>query len=319
MLEVGENENVNLSIEKFLVEEIDIEVEQEEVVFLAPDSPKSDDGKFVVRIPADKVRVVKQPKNKLASVTFESTQSLLKMGVLKRLEDPLLTWADIKKTATVFGAGNAVLLAFLVEFPIIVYTIQYGGYLLLFAGFLASRTGMVNTEDIGATTEKLAASIESGVAAAIHTGLTPAVKAVAPIALWVDLQTSGLVLCGLYVFASVVELFGLLFLTFLMFNFLFLYGKFQDQIIPAAQPLMAQAQEGVMKVFEMIPKYEKGKYDGANDAATNGTNGASAPPVKTSNKKTSAELRAAKKAKEEAAAAADSDDADKPAEKVEEN
>jgi hypothetical protein len=43
----------------------------------------------------------------------------------------------------------------------------------------------------------------------------------------------------------------------LLWNFLFLYGKFQDQIVPIAAPHCDKACEVLGKYWSMIPRYKK--------------------------------------------------------------
>lgn len=204
-------------------------------------------------------------------------------SLLPRLENSLLVWADVPRTATVYGAVNFFMLLLWMEVPLIILAIQYGGYLALALGLAGSKLGLINTGDLDAASASFVANLREFFSLFLDMALTPIVKALAPLVVWQDVSKSLMFLFGIYVCSGVVTVLGLFESVFLAFNMLFLYGKFQEEIIKAADPHLSKAKKVVMEdVIAKIPKYEGkaklsdispvkgGKPSPATGGATNG-------------------------------------------------
>lgn len=177
-------------------------------------------------------------------------------SMLPRLENPLLSWKDMTKTATVFSAVNLFMLLIWLEVPLMILAIQYGGYMALALGFIGSKLRLIDTVDLDAASTAFVAQLRELFGLFLDMALTPVVKKLAPIVVWSDITTSLLVLLCIYVFSGVVTTMGLFECVFLAFNVVFVYGKLQTEVIKAADPHLAKAKKAVVDAIGMIPKYE---------------------------------------------------------------
>jgi len=226
-------------------------------------------------------------------------------SLLPRLANPLLTWKDVGKSATVFGAVNFVMLLFWMEVPLMILAIQYGGYMALAAGLAGSKLKLVDSADLDAASTAFVAQLRELFGLFLDLALLPVVRKLAPIVLWTDTTTSMVVLLCIYVLAGVVTTIGLFECAFLAFNAVFLYGKFQLEIIRAGDPHLMKAKKFVMDLVGKIPKYEA-PAGGAAAAAKKAVAPAPAPAPAPAAAKTNGGKKNSPKKEPAAAAAAPS-------------
>jgi hypothetical protein len=166
----------------------------------------------------------------------------------------MLIWSDVKKSGAVFGLGNILLLSIFLDLPLLAYFIQYGGFILLGSGFVASK--LFPVEDLDASAEQFVGEVSKLFSFFRDSTITPLVKKITPLVMWKDFQSSVFTCVGIYFFSTIVAYVGILFLFFVVFNFLFVYGKTQDIVVPIMEPHFGTVYDLFENVVSKIPRYE---------------------------------------------------------------
>lgn len=168
----------------------------------------------------------------------------------------VVRWECTAKSGAVYTIGNLGLLAVWLEFPLVAYLVAYGGFILLAAGLLVKITKAVDIDNF--TVEQVFSKEQ---ALRLTSGLYGVFLSIANVALpvlfWRDVQTNLLVLFALYFFSGITSLISVTFLSLLVWNGTFLYGKFEKEILAIAGPHISQAQTLLAQYWAKIPRYQK--------------------------------------------------------------
>jgi hypothetical protein len=165
------------------------------------------------------------------------------------------------QTGTVFAVGNGLLLSLYFEFPLLAYVLSYGGLLAIAAGGVAKVTKAVNVDDI--TAEMLfPKDAASCVMDFVHSSVSKCLEVALPVVLWQDVQVSLLAGLVMYIVGFwIMSWLSVSLLVLLTFNGLFIYGKFQDEILQVAGPHLEIAAGECQKYWAMIPRYKQAEKE----------------------------------------------------------
>lgn len=174
---------------------------------------------------------------------------------LGAIENDILTWKNPSYSGAIFGIVNFIFVCMFFEVPLFAYFLAYGGILALVAGLLMKLTGKADADSFTLSTLVSLDDFKSGMEG-VYTFIDGILRGFAPIIFWKDVTMSCIALFAIYFISSFLEILSVELTVFLIFNGLFAYGKFQEQIRPVLNPQIEQGIEACKKYFNMIPKYE---------------------------------------------------------------
>lgn len=152
------------------------------------------------------------------------------------------------RTGIVFGVGNIVILAFYL-IPLTELLISYLPFLVLAAGGVAKMTLGPNGY------ENLPLQIPSDSMACVGNCINKAMSALIPVVFWVHVVETLAILAIWYFVSTVVGLTGLFPIVFLVWNAVFICGKFEKEIYQAAGPQIAKAKAVAADAWAKIPRH----------------------------------------------------------------
>lgn len=170
-----------------------------------------------------------------------------------KLTCSVFTGADVKKTGACFALGNLVLLTLWLELNLFSFFIGYGIFILFIFGAVV-HFGKVMDENMFVLENVVTQEQVSGFAGKMYACVSACSKKVAPLVFWADVQSSVVILAAAWFGYYLVGCCSLTGFALFAFNFLFFYGKFQDQIIPFAAPHVAKGKEIAGKYIAMVPR-----------------------------------------------------------------